>query len=219
MVYMNIGQFAVFLEFALLSGCAQLKPQTIVRPVRAMTPVAKAEENSSLPSAPIGTVRNVRESESVKVYGMNRYVDPSDPRVLHERHAIYRVEQQPRWVTQSDPKQNEILLGPVLGLRNAQYAPEPLPGETARDLVQTKQGLQDANRDIHTIQQNQEKLATTVQSLAEQTLDAQRKLANVVSTLNGRLQKLEGGSEETSDSSGARENKVPVGGVVIRKGE
>jgi hypothetical protein len=79
--------------------------------------------------------------------------------------------------------------------------------------------LQDANRDIHAIQQNQEKLATTVQSLAEQTLDGQRKLTNLVSTLNGRLQKIEGGSEETADSSGANENKVPVGGVVIRKGE
>jgi small-conductance mechanosensitive channel len=151
---------------------------------------------------------------------MNRYVDPSDPRVLHERHAIYRIEEQPRWVIESDRNQNRILLGPILGLRNAQYAPEPLPGETARDLVQTKQGLQDANRDIHSIQQNQEKLATSVQSLAEQTLDAQRKLTVIVSTLNGRLQKLEGNTDETAEGSGgANENKAPPGGVVIRKGE
>jgi hypothetical protein len=212
-------RFAALLELVLLLGCAQSKPQAVVHPVRTITPAARAEENNSLPAAPLGTVRNVRESESVKVYGMNRYVDPSDPRVLHERHAIYRLEQEPRWVTQSDRKQSGILLGPILGLRNVQYAPEPLPGETARDLVQTKQGLQDANRDIHAVQQNQERLATTIQSLAEQTLDAQRKLANVVSTLNGRLQKLEGGGQGTTDSSGASENKVPVGGVVIRKGE
>jgi hypothetical protein len=217
---MNIGRSALFVLFPLLFGCAKSRPQAIVLPVRTMSPEAKTSENRPSQSGPIGTVRNVRESESVKVYGMNRYVDPSDPRVLHERHAIYRIEQQPRWVTQSDRNQGGILLGPILGLRNAQYAPEPLPGETARDLVQTKQGLQDANRDIHVIQQSQEKLATTVQSLAEQTLDAQRKLTAVVSTLNGRLQKLEGNTDETTDRSGeTSDNKVSGGGVLIRKGE
>jgi hypothetical protein len=218
-MYIKFVRFSTLLELVLVFGCAQLKPQAVVHPVRTIKPAARAEENGSTPSARLGTVRNVRESESVKVYGMNRYVDPSDPRVLHERHAIYRIEQEPRWLTQSDRKEGGILLGPILGLRNAQYAPEPLPGETARDLVQTKQGLQDANRDIHAIQQNQEKLATTVQSLAEQTLEAQRKLTNVISTLNGRLQKLEGSSDAATDSSQPRENRVPTGGVVIRKGE
>jgi hypothetical protein len=218
-MYSYYLRFAALLISILLFGCAQPKPQAVIHPVRTFKPAAQTKENDSLPNPPIGDARNVREAESVKVYGMNRYVDPSDPRVLHERHAIYRVEQQPHWVTQSDRKQNAILLGPILGLRNPQYAPEPLPGETARDLVQTKQGLQDANRDIHAIQQNQEKLATTVQSLAEQTLDAQRKLTNLVSALNGRLQRIEGASEETVDSGRANENKVPAGGVVIRKGE
>jgi hypothetical protein len=218
-MYSYYLRFAALLISILLFGCTQQKPQAVIHPVRTFKPAAQTKENDSLPNPPIGDARNVREAESVKVYGMNRYVDPSDPRVLHERHAIYRVEQQPHWVTQSDRKQNAILLGPILGLRNPQYAPEPLPGETARDLVQTKQGLQDANRDIHAIQQNQEKLATTVQSLAEQTLDAQRKLTNLVSALNGRLQRIEGASEETVDSGRANENKVPAGGVVIRKGE
>jgi len=218
-MYIIYVRFAAVLESVLLFGCAQPKPQAVIHPVRTLKPPAQTGKTNSLPNPPIADVRNVRESESVKVYGMNRYVDPLDPRVLHERHAIYRVEEQPHWVTQNGGKQNAILLGPILGLRNAQYAPEPLPGETARDLVQTKQGLQDANRDIHAIQQNQEKLATTVQSLAEQTLDAQRKLTNLVSALNGRLQRIEGASAETVDSGRANENKVPAGGVVIRKGE
>ena len=216
---MKFGRLTTLLQLVLLFGCTQSKPQAVIHPIRTIKPAARVEENGSSASAPLGTVRNVREGGSVKVYGMSRYVDPSDPRVLHERHPIYRLEQEPRWVTQSDRKEGEILLGPILGLRNAQYAPEPLPGETARDLVQTKLGLQDANRDIHAIQQNQEKLVTTVQSLAEQTLDAQRKLTNVVSRLNGRLQKLEGSGDATADSSPGSENKVPAGGVVIRKGE
>jgi hypothetical protein len=218
-MYIRCGKFSTLLELVLLFGCAESKPQAVVHAVRTIKPPARVEESRSSASAPLGTVRNVRESELVKVYGMNRYVDPSDPKVLHERHAIYRLEQEPRWVTQSDRKEGGIILGPILGLRNAQYAPEPLPGETARDLVQTKQGLQDATRDIRAIQQNQEKLATTVQSLAEQTLDAQRKLTNVLSTLNGRLQKLEKSDDTTPDSPQASENKAPAGGVVIRKEE
>jgi small-conductance mechanosensitive channel len=216
---MKFVRFSTLLEMVLFFGCVQSKPQAVVHAVRTIKPAARAEESRSSASTSPGTVRNVRENEMVKVYGINRYVDPSDQRVLHERHAIYRLEQEPRWVTQSDRKEGGILLGPVLGLRNAQYAPEPLPGETARDLVQTKQGLQDATRDIHALEQNQEKLATTVQSLAEQTLDAQRKLTTVVSTLNGRLQKLERSGDTTPDGSQASENKVPAGGVVIRKEE
>jgi len=41
----------------------------------------------------------MRHTETIKVYGVNRYVDAGDPRVVHERHAIYRLEQQPTWVT------------------------------------------------------------------------------------------------------------------------
>jgi hypothetical protein len=219
-MHRTIIRVIVFFGFGLLLACANSKRQAVVLPVRTISPAAKTADSKPFQSAPLGTLRNVRESESVKVYGVNRYVDPSDPTVLHERHAIYRIEQEPRWVTQSDRNQNGILLGPILGLHNAQYAPEPLPGETARDLVQTKQGLQDANRDIHTIQQNQEKLSTAVQTLAEQTLDAQRKLTTVVSTLNGRLKKLEGNTDEVAEGSGGpSENKLPSRGAVIRSGE
>jgi hypothetical protein len=217
---MNVGRMTLCLGSALLVGCSQSKPQAIVLPVRTMKPSTQTAKTKPVPIGPLGTMRSVRASESVKVYGMNRYVDPGDPRVLHERHAIYRVEQRPSWITQSDRNQDGILLGPVLGLRNARYAPEPLPGETARDVAQTKQTLQDATRDIHTMQENQEKLVSTVQALAEKTLDAQRTLATAVSTLNGRVKKLEENPDATAEgSAGASESKVPPGGLIIRSGE
>jgi hypothetical protein len=219
-MYYSLLQLTVLALAPLLFGCAQPKGQTTVFPTRTIPPTGPTAKSSPIPTAPIGALRNVREAESVKVYGVSRYVDPSDPRVLHERHAIYRIEQEPSWVTQTNRNQNEILLGPVVGLRSVHYAPEPLPGETARDLVQTKQALQEANRDIHSVQENQEKLASTVQSLAEQTLDAQRKLSVVVSTLDGRLQKLEGNGREVSDgSNGVKQRKIPADGVVIQKEE
>jgi hypothetical protein len=71
---------------------------------------------------------SLREPETVKVYGVNRYVDAGDPRVMHERDAIYRLEEQPAWVTRSPKNRNEVILGPTVGLRKPEYAPEPMPG-------------------------------------------------------------------------------------------
>jgi small-conductance mechanosensitive channel len=142
-------------------------------------------------NAPFGTLADVRQSEAVKVYGLNRYVDPADPRMMHERHAVYRVEQQSSWVTRSRTRQGQVLLGPIFGLHRPEYAPEPLPGETARELSEAKRGLQDNNKDLRAMRDSQEKLASNVQSLAEQTLDAQRKLTGALAVLNERLKKLE----------------------------
>ena len=138
---------------------------------------------------------------------------------MHERHAIYRVEQKPAWVTRPKDQSGEILLGPVLGLHRPDYAPEPLPGETARDLAEAKRGLQDASKDLQSMRDGQQKLANNVQSLAEQTLDGQRKLATAVGLLNERMKKLEGqpaaSATPTADDSIVR---TDPGGVVVRPG-
>jgi hypothetical protein len=118
---------------------------------------------------------------------------------MHERHAIYRVEQKPEWVTRSAQNQTEVLLGPILGLRKAEYAPEPLPGETARDLVETHRGLEEANKGVQAVRENQEKLAGSVESLAKRTAEVQQKLTTIVSVLNERLKRLEGDTGTVTD--------------------
>jgi hypothetical protein len=171
------------------------------------------------PAGPIGTEANVRQAEQVKVYGVNRYVDPADPRILHERHAIYRIEQKPAWVTRTKNQSGEILLGPILGLHRPEYAPEPLPGETARDLTEAKRAAQDANKDLQSVREGQQKLANNVQSLAEQTLDGQRKLTTAVGLLNERMKILE--SQPAASPAPAADNNVvrtDPAGVVVRPG-
>jgi hypothetical protein len=203
----------------LLIGCAEPEPQVVVLPPS--HPLAQSDSAPRVPLAtgPIGTAANVRQAEQVKVYGMNRYVDPADPRIMHERHAIYRIEQKPAWATRSKNQSGEILLGPVLGLHRPEYAPEPLPGETARDLAEAKRGIQDSNRDLQLMREGQQKLASNVQSLAEQTLDGQRKLTTAVGLLNERMKKLEGPS--TANPTPAADNnnvKTDTAGVVVRPG-
>jgi hypothetical protein len=209
--------FPCLLTALLLAGCAQPQPQVVVLPTGHRVAPSDSIPKSLTPAGPIGTVSNVRQSELVKVYGVNRYVDPADSRIMHERHAIYRVEQQPAWVTRSKNQSGQILLGPILGLHRPEYSPEPLPGETARDLAEAKRGLQDTTKDLQSMRDGQQKLADNVQSLAEQTLDGQRKLTSAVGLLNERIKKLEG--QTTASPTPASDSNIvrtDPGGVVVR---
>lgn len=212
--------YPFLLTSLLLAGCAEPEPQVVVLPAARRLVQSDSVPKPSTATGPIGTVANVRQAELVKVYGVNRYVDPADSRIMHERHAIYRIEQKPAWVTRSKNQSGEILLGPVLGLHRPEYAPEPLPGETARDLAEAKRGLQDANKDLQSMREGQQKLANNVQSLAEQTLDGQRKLTTAVGLLNERMKKVEGqpaaSPTPTADSNVARTDPA---GVVVRPGK
>jgi hypothetical protein len=211
--------FPFLLTSLILAGCAEPEPQVVVLPAGRRLVQSDSVPRPATPTGPIGTVANVRQAELVKVYGVNRYVDPADSRIMHERHAIYRIEQKPAWVTRSKNQSGEILLGPVLGLHRTEYAPEPLPGETARDLAEAKRGLQDANKDLQSMREGQQKLANNVQSLAEQTLDGQRKLTTAVGLLNERMKKLEvqpsASPTPTADNNIARTDPA---GVVVRPG-
>jgi hypothetical protein len=144
--------------------------------------------------APFGATGNLRQSETVKVYGMNRYIDPADAGVMHERHAIYRLEQQPAWITRSPKKQPEMILGPIVGLRKPEYAPEPLPGETSREIFQARRGIQEVNDGMNDLRESQLKLTSDVEAIAKNTAEAERKLTVVISVLNERVKHLEGDS-------------------------
>jgi hypothetical protein len=183
----------VFLPLVLLcvAGC-QSKQTVMLAPTRRGSVAAGGRQSAG--SASIGTVGNLRQTEAVKVYGMNRYVDAVDPSIMHERHAIYRLEQQPSWITRSPRNQNEVILGSIVGLRKPEYAPEPMPGETSREIVQARRGIQEANEGMKELRESEEKLAGSVESLAKGTAEAERKLTTVVSVLNERVKRLEGDS-------------------------
>lgn len=47
----------------------------------------------------------------VKVYSLNRSVDPADRELMHEAHVVYRRETSPRWRLDA-PADQKILVGP-----------------------------------------------------------------------------------------------------------
>ena len=205
---MNILLFsrpALIAGFGIVIVACRSQPQAIIVPVpQSKQLIAKTEVSN----APLGSRASVRSSESVKVYGINRYVDRNDSRILHERHAIYRLEEQPGWVTRSRSNHDQVLLGPLLGLKRPEYTPEALPGETTRDLAKTKQDLKTSEEALHNLQQSQQDLTRNVETLTAQTVDSQKKLTEIVSVLNDRIKQLEtdrGSTNSQSQSASAKD--------------
>jgi ElaB/YqjD/DUF883 family membrane-anchored ribosome-binding protein len=189
--------WAVSLSSILLIACNSERI-VLLRPPP-LSELAATGESISPSSDRTGVNRSLREPETVKVYGINRYVDAGDPRVMHERHAMYRLEEQPAWVTRSPKNRNEVILGPTVGLQKPEYAPEPMPGETAREIFQAKRGIQEVNDGMKELRDNQEKLAGSMASFAKETADAQRKMTTVLSALNARVKRLEGEGAASGD--------------------
>src|SRR6266436_5610924 len=177
--------------FAFVLAACQSRQTVMFAPSRSGQALTVRKSTATGP-APIGTVARLRQAETVKVYGINRYIDTADSRVMHERHAVYRLEQQPTWVTRSPSNQNEAILGPIVGLRKPEYVPEPLPGETSREIFQARRGIEQANEGMKGLRESQDRLTSSVESLAKNTAEAERKLTAVLSVLNERVKHLEG---------------------------
>jgi chromosome segregation ATPase len=92
-----------------------------------------------------------------------------------------------------------VILGPIVGLRKPEYAPEPAPGETSREIFQARRGIQEANEGMKDLRESQEKLTSSVESIAKNTAEAQRKLTAVLAVLNQRVKRLEGDNSTAGD--------------------
>ncbi len=209
-------RYLPILWFLLVLAACQSKQTVMLTPSHAEQALP-AVKNRFTGSIPGGTIGNLRQLGAVKVYGMNRYLDPTDSRLMHERHAVYRLEEQPVWITRSPRDQNEMTLGPTVSLPKPEYAPEPLPGETSREIFQARRGIQEATEGMKDLRESQEKLTTSMEAIAKNTAEAERKLTAVVSVLNERVKHLEGdGTGSANEQSSTKTREQEAGDVVVR---
>ena len=126
---------------------------------------------------------------------------------MHERHAIYRVEEGSGWVMQTPPGGRGIILGPVVGLKNPEDAPAPREDEIRRELLSSREASQKNNEELDQIRQNQEGMGQYMKESAE----AQAKLALIAESLNKRLKKVEQrtGTDKEPDSTERDERTIP----------
>jgi hypothetical protein len=66
----------------------------------------------------------IRNPEVVHGYHFARYVDPNDDLVMHERHVVYRVEENTRWNLHSLPPGDFTVAS--LSSRDSAFSPAPV---------------------------------------------------------------------------------------------
>ena len=121
-----------------LAGCETVPPPKN-KPPPALPPPVEA------PPPPVaGTeidqhnMEKVRVGEALKAYPVGRYVDPTDPNVLHEAHTIYRREAGAAW--NLNPNAPTVVpLGPVLAVADPARVPSPLPAELEQKIAEQNQ--------------------------------------------------------------------------------
>src|SRR5437867_4125706 len=93
---------------------------------------------------------------------MGRYVDPSNPLMMHENHTLYRVEVTSRWNLHPGPP-GEALTTKIKSLPDAAHIPAPLNDEITAELnhqkEMTRKVTSEANRLTETLEQLRAALA------------------------------------------------------------
>lgn len=122
---------AIILTAASFSACA-------TRSSNPAPDYAAAKPNTPATDVSVGTLDNVRFGEVVKAYPIGRYRDPADPRIMHERHVVYRQEQSPAWRLDANRNQ-QIIVGNLVTDRRSARAPissQELTAEVFRSRAQ-----------------------------------------------------------------------------------
>ena len=154
-------------------------------------------------AVPDGDIDGVRYGEVVKVYAANRYVDPTDPRTMHERHAVYRVEQDPEFVLNAKRRKQETILGPVVGLRRPEYAPGAQSNEIGREVLTTRQNTESLNGAVVSIARNQAIMADQMQRNAAKTGTTEANLGKALIEMNRRMEGIAKRQREADLARGA----------------
>jgi hypothetical protein len=152
---------------------------------------------------PDGDIDGVRYGEIVKVYAANRYVDPTDPRTMHERHAVYRVEQDPQFVLNAKRRKQETILGPIVGLRRPEYAPSALPNEVGREVLTARRNSESLTQAVGSLARNQEIIAQQLQQNAATTGRTEANLGKALIEMNRRMEGIAKRQREADLNRGA----------------
>jgi hypothetical protein len=124
---------------------------------------------------PLQSEANVSIPGTIKAYPVARYVDPSNPRIMHERHVIYRREEDEHWRLASNARQ-QILVGNLMSDSRQERHAAPYAQELPNLLRKNQEEAQALNQ--------------TMQSQMQQNgaiVDSMRNLGKGLQSLNDRL--------------------------------
>ena len=123
---------------ALCAGCESLSRKTAVASAPFPPPPAPAVAPVSGTDLDETNVEKVRVGETLKSYPVGRYVDATDPNMMHEAHVVYRKEVGASW--NLNPNAPTVVpLGPVLAVADPAKTPAPLPAELEAKMAEQNQ--------------------------------------------------------------------------------
>jgi hypothetical protein len=96
---------------------------------------------------PLQSEANVIIPGQTKAYPVARYVDPSNPRIMHERHVIYRREEDDRWRLAANARQ-QILIGNLASDSKQQRRTTPYAQELPDLLRRNSEAARNLNQAI-----------------------------------------------------------------------
>jgi hypothetical protein len=86
-----------------------------------LTACSSSPQLTLRPQPPPPSADKLRFPDIVRPYYFGRYVDPNDTLVMHDKHVVYRVEENARW----DLHPNQSDSGQFIPPRDAAFSPTP----------------------------------------------------------------------------------------------
>lgn len=121
--------------------------------------------DAALPSLDPLDANTVVAPEGVKVYALNRAVDPADRELMHEAHVVYRRETSPQWRL-SVPSGQRIQVGPQV-LDGRQELQPIMSQELTAFLVEQRKATSENQKAITALFKAVESLSEAQRALAE----------------------------------------------------
>jgi alkanesulfonate monooxygenase SsuD/methylene tetrahydromethanopterin reductase-like flavin-dependent oxidoreductase (luciferase family) len=103
---------------------------------------------------------------TIKAYPVARYVDPSNPRIMHERHVIYRREEDEHWRLASNARQ-QILVGNLMSDSRQERHAAPYAQELPNLLRKNQEEAQALNQTMQSQMQQNGALVDSIHNLAK----------------------------------------------------
>lgn len=134
-------------------------------------------------------IQSVRYAENIKAYPLGRYIDPSNSRIMHEGHRIYRVETTPKWnLHPNEPV--SVPIGPVIRIRDSAKTTSPVGDELVAELNRQKEATKTVIQGGQIVSQKLGELTTALQT-TQQVAVQNAQIKQVVNTTKQRLDALE----------------------------
>jgi len=163
----------------LLSACASNRRPFVVqmpRPVPGTT-------------LPTEGIESVRYSENLKAYNVGRYVDPNNQLVMHERHAVYRVETTAQWNLHPNAPAT-VALGPAVQIVDPARVDGPTTAEVIAEVNRQKEATQTVIEQGKRLNDSLTQISSALDA-SKQVAEQNRQLKTEIDLTKHRLDLLE----------------------------